>query len=159
MRRARETAAPLSLATGLPVTIEPALEEYDGGRRSYVPLHEIVDRDHPRLRQVRSGMLPEHVDVAAFRRRVSDGLERVIASAPGRRTVVCFCHAGVVNAYATTLLGIERPLPFPIDYVSVTRILASREGRRVVCSLNETGHTRRLPRPGEAILPDQAALR
>lgn len=151
MRRAQETAAPLARVTGLPVVTDLALEEYDGGRRSYIPLHEVTDPDHPRRRRVRAGLLPDFVDVSGFRKRVADGLGRVTDAHPGRSTVVCFCHGGVINAYVSTVLGIERPLPFPIDYVSITRILVSRDGRRVVRSINEDGHARALPRP-EAVV-------
>lgn len=83
----------------------------------------------------------------SFRKRVLAGFERVADTYPGRRSVACFCHAGVINIYLTSLLGIRRTLPFPIDYVSLTRVLAARDGRRVVRSMNEVGHVRCLPTP------------
>jgi probable phosphoglycerate mutase len=46
----------------------------------------------------------------------------------------------VINIHLQDLLGTAMPLTFPIDYVSVTRILFSRSGRRTVASVNETQH-------------------
>ena len=33
-----------------------------------------------------------------------------------------------------------RPLAFPLDYVGITRVLAGRDGRRVVRTVNEIAH-------------------
>ena len=50
------------------------------------------------------------------------------------------CHGGVINAYASHVLGIEFPLFFQPTYTSVNRFLASSAGHRSVVSLNEAGH-------------------
>ena len=50
------------------------------------------------------------------------------------------CHAGVINAYLGHVLGIDAGLAFPIDYTSISRVLAGRDGRRTVFSVNETQH-------------------
>ncbi len=50
----------------------------------------------------------------------------------------------VINVALGRYLGIARALPFVIDYTSVSRITASRTGRRAVISVNETAHVRLL---------------
>jgi broad specificity phosphatase PhoE len=66
--------------------------------------------------------------------------ERIIASHPGRETAVVVAHAGVVNTWLAHLLGLDRPLVFPLDYAGITRVLAGRDGRRLVRTVNEIAH-------------------
>jgi broad specificity phosphatase PhoE len=87
-----------------------------------------------------AGLMPEEVDAAAFTRRVAAGFERVVAAHPGRVTAVVVAHTGVVSAWLAHLLGVARPLVFPIDYVGITRVVAARDGRRVVRTVNEIAH-------------------
>ena len=65
--------------------------------------------------------------------------ERVIEANPGGKVAIV-AHGGVINAYASHVLGIDNPLFFLPHYTSVNRFLASRAGHRSVVSLNETGH-------------------
>ncbi|MDN5749504.1 MAG: hypothetical protein L0H64_13475 [Pseudonocardia sp.] len=53
----------------------------------------------------------------------------------------------MVNAWLAHLLGIDRPLAFPLDYTGLTRVLAGRDGRRVVRSVNEITHVSDLLTP------------
>ncbi|MCJ0903120.1 histidine phosphatase family protein, partial [Rhodococcus sp. ARC_M6] len=48
-------------------------------------------------------------------------LDDIVTSTDNDATVAVFCHGGVVNIVLQELLGLERPLTFPIEYVSVTR--------------------------------------
>jgi 2,3-bisphosphoglycerate-dependent phosphoglycerate mutase len=153
MRRAQETARPLSLSRELPVEIHDDLAEYDSGQQSYVPVHELREADPALWQQMLRGDLPDHVDLAAFRARVISALERIADAHPGRRTVAVFCHAGVMNAALSGYLEIARGLPFAMDYCGVSRILAGRDGRRSVLSVNETGHVRSLLATVESASP------
>ena len=90
--------------------------------------------------RVLAGLLPEHVDAGEFGSRVAGALERIIAAHPGRSTAVVIAHAGVINVWLARLLGMTRPLAFPLDYVGMTRVLAGRDGRRVVRTVNEITH-------------------
>jgi probable phosphoglycerate mutase len=144
MLRARQTAAPLAAALGLPVELDDDLAEYDSGQQAYIPVHEMAV-SHPELwQQMVRGELPDFVDLPAFRGRVVGALERIMTAHSGRDAVVVFCHSGVINAALSGYLGIDRALPFPIDYTSISRVLAARSGRRAVSSVNETGHVRAL---------------
>ena len=141
LRRALETTEPLRDALGLPAVVEPGVTEFDPDAEIYVPLEELKAEDPERWRQMVQGGLHAHIDIDAFREGVRATLERVIAENPGGRVAVV-CHGGVINAWASHVLGIDAPLFFDPFYTSVNRFLAASSGERSVASLNETGHLR-----------------
>ena len=136
MRRARETAVPLSEKLGLEVVVDPGLAEFDRDAASYIPIEELKAANDPRWNQ-----LPERPE--EFAAEVVEAVERIIAAHPGQRVAVV-CHGGVVNAYAGHVLGIDDPLFFLPAYTSISRILASASGIRSIGSLNESSHVRHL---------------
>lgn len=140
MARARATAAPLAAALGVEPVLVDDLREYDADAAHYVPVHEMPVVDPAGWQRIVDGLLPEGVDVAEFTGRVAAALERIIAAHPGRGTVVVVAHAGVVNCWLAHLLGIDRPLAFPLDYTGISRVLAVRDGRRLVRTVNEIAH-------------------
>lgn len=140
LARARATAAPLAAALGREPEIVDDLREYDATAGHYVPVHEMAALVPAAWERMLAGLLPENVDVPAFTARVDGAFEKIIAAHPGRATVVVVAHAGVINAWLAHLLGIARPLAFPLDYAGITRVLAGRDGRRVVRTVNETRH-------------------
>ncbi len=143
-RRARETAAPLEQALGMTAEAEPGLAEFDSADSSYVPVEELKAAGDPRWQSLMKGELYSRgVDPVAFRARVVDAVERIVARHPGGRAVL-FSHAGTINAAAGQVLAQERTIWFPPAYCSITRIGAARDGRRGITSLNETGHVRDL---------------
>lgn len=144
LRRARETAAPLATASGRSPRLLEGLREYDADAAGYVPVHEMARVDPSGWERMRAGLLPAHVDTATFAARVTDTLEAIVAAHPGVCTAVVVAHAGVIDVYLAGLLGIDRPLAFPLDYAGITRVQAGRDGRRVVRSVNETGHVAHL---------------
>jgi probable phosphoglycerate mutase len=140
LRRARETAAPLAAALDRTPGLVAGLREYDADSAHYVPVHEMPRLDPAGWERMLAGLLPGHVDVSAFTDRVVVAVEEIVAAHPGRQTAVVVAHAGVINVYLAHLLGIGRPLTFPLDYSGVTRVLAGRDGRRVVRTVNEIAH-------------------
>jgi 2,3-bisphosphoglycerate-dependent phosphoglycerate mutase len=140
LARARGTAAPLAAAFGLDPQVVADLREYDADSEHYVPVHEMARLDPAAWQRMLAGLLPEHVDVPAFTARVNGALERIIAAHPGRSSAVVIAHAGVVNTWLAHLLGLARPLTFPLDYTGITRVIAGRDGRRVVRTVNEIAH-------------------
>jgi broad specificity phosphatase PhoE len=142
--RAVETAAPLAAALGLDVVIEPGIAEFDSDHSSYVPVEELKENQDPRWLALKAGDLyGVGIDPVAFRARVVDAIERIAAAHPGGRAVL-FTHSGATNAAAGHVLGQERAIWFAPAYCSLNRIAASRDGRRGIISLNETGHVRDL---------------
>lgn len=140
LARARATAAPLARALGREPVVVDGLREYDAEARHYVPVHEMARHDPAGWQRILDGHLPGHIDVEAFAERVGAAVEEVVAAHPGRETAVLVAHAGTINVWLRGLLGLARPLTFPLDYTGITRVLAGRDGRRVVRSVNETGH-------------------
>ncbi|MEC8998841.1 MAG: histidine phosphatase family protein [Actinomycetota bacterium] len=135
--RARQTVAPLAARLGLEVAIEPLVNEYDAGELEYVPVERLKADGDPRWDAIISG--EDIVDPEAFRDQVVLGMERIISANPGR-TVVVGCHGGVVSAYLSHVLGVDRVLFYEAHYTSVCRVAASSAGHRSVRSINELGH-------------------
>ncbi|ANY05031.1 histidine phosphatase family protein [Pseudonocardia sp. HH130630-07] len=140
MRRAVQTAAPLAAARGLDAVTRAELREFDAERPEYVPVAELARTDPAAWARMRDGHLPGHVDAAGFAARVHTAVETIVADHPGRTTVVVVAHAGVVNAYLAAVLGLDRGLPFPLDYAGITRVLCARDGLRKVRTVNELAH-------------------
>ncbi|WP_431966234.1 histidine phosphatase family protein [Nocardia sp. bgisy134] len=139
-RRARETAAPTAAKLGLPVEIVDDLAEYDRDLPAYIPIEDAKLEFRDAYERIKAGYLPEQIDGPAFVHRVREAATEIAASTDPAETVVAFAHGGVINVLLQEVLGLPRPLTFPIDYCSVTRILFSRTGRRTAATVNENGH-------------------
>jgi probable phosphoglycerate mutase len=150
LARAVATATPLTTALGITPIARDDLCEFDAGAGQYVPVHEMAAADPETWERMRAGLLPSHVDAAAFTGQVTGALEAVVAAHPGRATVVVVAHAGVINVWLAGLLGIAQPLPFPLDYTGITRVVASRDGLRKIRTVNEIGHVADLLDPASA---------
>ena len=140
LRRARETAAPLAAALDLRPEVLPGLAEYDAEATHYIPVHQMPEEDPAGWARILAGRLPPEVDVPAFRARVTSCIGGIAERYPGPVTVVGVAHAGVINIYLAELLGLARPLTFPLDYAGLTRVSVSRAGRRSVRTVNEIAH-------------------
>jgi len=141
-RRAAQTAEPVAAARRLAVEQVEDLAEYDHGLDHYFTIETAKTAASDAYERIRAGLLPEFVDAEHFRTRVLRGLDHVVASCEHSDTAAVFVHGGVINVVLEHMLDLPRPLTFPIEYTSVTRILVSRSGARRVASVNETGHVR-----------------
>ncbi|ONM49113.1 histidine phosphatase family protein [Nocardia donostiensis] len=139
-RRAKETATPTAAKLGLDVEVIDDLAEYDRDLPVYVPIEDAKTEFRDTYERIKAGYLPVQIDGEAFRRRVIDAITEIAADTDAADTVVIFAHGGVINVMLQDVLGLARPLTFPIDYCSVTRILLSRTGRRSAATVNENGH-------------------
>jgi broad specificity phosphatase PhoE len=139
-RRAVQTAEPFAASRGLAVEIDDRLAEYDRGLSHYVPIEQIRTERPEEWARMAAGHLPGGVDEDAFRGRVSAALSDIVTAAEHDDTVVAFSHGGVINVVLHELLGTPRLLSFPIDYVSVTRLLYARSGQGTVATVNGTEH-------------------
>ena len=139
-RRALETVEPLVRLTGLPLTADEALCEFDRDVGGYVPLEEAGGDPQQRWQDLRRGLWNgRRFDLHAFRDRVVTALDAVVAAHAGERVVVA-CHGGVVNAYAGHVLGVAEPFFFQPAYTGTTVVRASRGGHREVAVLNDSCH-------------------
>ena len=71
-----------------------------------------------------------------FVTRVRTALDEIIDSHPGE-TVAAVCHGGVISIVLNDVLGTPIETYYDAKYTSVTRISASRSGRRSMSSFNE----------------------
>jgi probable phosphoglycerate mutase len=141
LRRARETAAPLARSLGVVAQLEPGVVEFDAAAPSYVPLEELKASDYDAWKSLVSNGFYLEGDAAKFRATVVEALERIVSRHQGERVAVV-CHGGVINAWASHLLGVERIFLFEPVYTSVSRFVAARSGERSLVSLNEASHLR-----------------
>ena len=139
LRRARETAQPLAVALGIEARVEPGVTEFDAAADQYVPLEELKEQDYARWKALISNGFYLEGEVETFRATVVAALERIIAAHAGAHVAVV-CHGGVINAWTSHLLGLERMFLFEPVYTSVSRYLAASSGERSLLSLNETAH-------------------
>jgi len=146
LRRARETAAPLARLQALSVEVEQRIIELDHASEDYIPLEQLKAEDPEAWKAKLGEEGYADVDLPAFRTRVVEGLEAIVERHPGGRVAVA-CHGGVVNAWASHILGLAEPLFFEPAYTSINRFLAASSGERSIQSLNETGHLQ--VRPGQ----------
>ncbi|MGL4306348.1 MAG: histidine phosphatase family protein [Mycobacteriaceae bacterium] len=142
--RAQQTAEPLSSSIGLPIKVFDNLAEYDYGLSAYIRIDEANELAPQAYAQIRAGFFPDFIDARAFRMRVLQGFAEVIEQHEHDQTIVVAAHGGVINVYLQEILELKKPLTFPIDYCSMTRVLVSRNGKRRVSSINETAHVRDL---------------
>ncbi|MFD6352893.1 histidine phosphatase family protein [Nocardia tengchongensis] len=138
--RARETARPTAEKLGLDIDILDGLAEYDRELPMYIPIEDAQQEFRETYERIKAGHLPEQIDGDAFIARVRDSVAGIVAAADPADTVVVFAHGGVINVLLQDVLGLARPLTFPIDYCSITRILYSRTGGRTAATVNENGH-------------------
>lgn len=141
--RARQTAAPLAAARGLDVVTVADVAEFDRDAAEYVPVEELKAADDPRWRALVDGQWTATETVEAFRARVRDAVEGIVAAHRGERVAVV-CHGGVINAYLAHVLGLDgsvRAFFYP-NYTSISRVAAASTGERSIVTVNETGHLR-----------------
>lgn len=143
--RARQTAEPVAAVLGLEALVVDGLAEYDRESNWYIPIEELRAAGDPRWLEY----LDEHwgtdrgVDPDGFRAGVVRTIEEIIDANPGGR-VAAVAHGGVINAYVAHVLQTPMAGVFEPAYTSITRILAARTGERMVKSMNEASHVKRL---------------
>lgn len=146
LTRAIETATPLAEALGIEPVVADGVAEFDRDHHSYVPMEELRETDHAAwLLAMQNGGMPPEADPLAFRDLVVASVDEIIVAHPGQ-TVAVFCHGGVVNAYASHLVGKDEIFFFEPIYTSISRFRGSSAGHRSIVSLNEAGHLRGVPR-------------
>ena len=141
--RARETALPLARRRRLDVRIEQGISEYDADSELYIPMEELKATDYERWHEVVSGGYATDFELKIFHDVVVAAMERIIAAHSGSRVAV-FCHGGVINCWATKVLGMPPRLFVDATYTGVSRFMAATSGERSLGSLNETAHLRGL---------------
>ena len=137
MLRAIQTAEPFAAQSGHQILTREGIVEFDRGSGAYIPMEELKRDDYPAWKAFASG---DHgADIVGFQEMVVETLEAIVEANAGR-TVVVFCHGGVVNVWTAHVLGMAPRLFFEPVYASVHRYMCARTGERNVVSLNERCH-------------------
>lgn len=141
LRRAVQTAAPLSAAIGIEPVLVPGIAEWDQHSNEYIPVEELKAANDPRWLEMAKGGFNSEEIPEEFHNRVLEAIEDIINKHKGD-TVVVTCHGGVINDYLSHILGISTSQFFYPNYTSIHRIAASSSGHRSILSINETSHLR-----------------
>ena len=105
--------------------LREALVEYDRAASHYIPMEQLKAEDYAAWKAFVDGGYGDEIDIELFRRRVAAGMEAIIDAHPGERVAV-FCHGGVVNVWASTVLGMTPRLFVDVAYASISRFSARR---------------------------------
>ena len=141
LRRAVQTAEPLSIAIGIKPILVPGIAEWDQHSNEYIPVEELKAANDPRWLEMAKGGFNSDEIPEDFHNRVLTAIEDIIDKHKGE-TVVVTCHGGVINDYLSHILGISNSQFFYPNYTSIHRIAASSSGHRSILSINETSHLR-----------------
>ena len=126
--------------------VEEGVAEFDKDADSYVPMEELKASGDPRWHEIVGGGYFGDTSPDEFQSTVVRTVERIIADNPGGRVAIV-CHGGVINAYLAHVLDLDDLLFFEPAYTSISRVVASRRGHRMLLSANETAHLRDLRTP------------
>ena len=140
LQRARETAQPLAERWQMTPTVVDGIAEYDRHEKVYIPLEEVKADKAAFARFVGQNDSPVR---RAWRAEVAATVEELVAAHRGQR-IAAVCHGGVINAYLSFVLGIDKPMFFEPEYTSVHRITAASTGQRTVLTMNEAPFLRGL---------------
>ncbi|MCZ6640850.1 MAG: histidine phosphatase family protein [Gammaproteobacteria bacterium] len=142
MVRARQTADPYVELTGNAAVIRDGLEEFGREASSYIPVEQLKRENYEAWQALATDFASEpELGLDEFGNTVVEAIEEIIASHRSQ-TALVFCHGGVINAWASHVLGITTRMFFEPVYTSVHRFLCASTGERNIVSLNETAHLR-----------------
>lgn len=141
LKRAVQTAEPISALLGLTAEVEEGVSEFDASSSEYVPIEELKASNDPRWQEMLDGTwTPEDgMSREEFRDIVVPAINSIIDGSPSQRVAVT-CHGGVINAFFSHMLGLTEPMFFEPHYTSINRLVASSRGHRTLVAINEIGH-------------------
>jgi probable phosphoglycerate mutase len=135
MKRTRETIAPYAAAAGVEVLEDPDLIEAHIGEWERVSFRDILASDASMLHRLRHQEplwrnAPGVEQLAPFRARVRDAIERILERHP-EGNVVVVCHGGVINAYLAPIFGIDHEMFFLPENTSLNGVVVDGAERRI----------------------------
>ncbi len=141
LRRARETAAPLEASKGMVAEVHAGVAEFDPDSDTYIPLEELKVINYELWRRQMEEKRFGEIDPLEFREVVVGALSEIAGSHRSQRVAVV-CHGGVINAWASHVLGMDEVFFFEPTYTSINRFMVASTGQRSVVTLNESAHLR-----------------
>jgi 2,3-bisphosphoglycerate-dependent phosphoglycerate mutase len=143
LRRAQETAEPLTAGRDIALVTDIGLAEWDQHSSDYVPVEELKAANDPRWQAMLDGTWSSEETEESFRERTITSIEGIVERHRGGRVAVV-CHGGVINLYLSHILGLSDGTKgfFYPNYTSINRVAAASSGERSVVTINETSHLR-----------------
>ncbi len=143
LRRAIQTAEPLSARLSLPLAIVDDIAEFDRESSEYVPVEELKASNDPRWQRMLEDDWSDRPETKEqFSTRTITAIDQIVANHRSQ-SVAVVCHGGVINAYlARVLETVDRNNFFYPNYTSIHRVVAGQNGQRQVLTINETAHLR-----------------
>jgi broad specificity phosphatase PhoE len=145
LRRAQETAEPISARLKLPVIDDPRLMELDAGQFEGRLRSELADVYPVELACWLSGDEDFAIPGGESRRQLAErgcAALRAIAAA-GHRQAVVVTHGGLLSATLRSLLNMSEAVsPFALQNGSITRVTADDHGQFTLVAFNEIEHLR-----------------
>lgn len=151
MARAIQTARPTAVSHQLEIQPveglrEIALGTLESDAMAGATPEEVATLLRTRLREIANiavstgswESIPGTEPSTLLRARLTTAMDRIIAAHPGERVLIV-SHAGAINAYLASLLGISHDYFFPTANTSVSVMRAQGE-RRMLFSLNDIAH-------------------
>ena len=142
MRRAVETAAPLSQSKSLTPQLREGVAEFDRKASHYIPVEQLKQNDYESWQRLMRGET-DGVDFDRFADEVVSTLNEIISGHRGQ-TVAVTCHGGVINAWTAHVLGMPQRMFFNPDYTSISRYMIASSGERTIITVNEHTHLKGL---------------
>jgi broad specificity phosphatase PhoE len=146
--RAKETAEALARATRREVRLDPRIREVYLGDESVA---DFAPEERARVVRERLEMLanialrdgswaavPGVEPTSEVRARMLAAVDDILAAHPSGHVAIV-SHAGSINAYLASLLGIPRDFFFPIGNTSLNSVRVA-DGRAMLLRLNDTAH-------------------
>ena len=141
MVRARQTSAPLEAAFGMEAIVDDGVREFDDDANEYIPVEELKkDKEAWRAYLKETSNLTRD----DFNQTVVSAIRAIVDDNKGNKVAIV-CHGGVINAWASDVLGLDGSMFFNPNYTSINRFMCASSGERSVLSLNDVGHLRDKP--------------
>lgn len=137
MKRALQTAGPLSKQKGLNIEVCDGVAEYDQESEHYIPVEKLKEHDFEAWQRLMKGEMEENFP--QFAATVCESLEVIVDENRGKRVAVT-CHGGVINVWAARVIGFDPRMFFNPNYTSINVFMAASSGEKSVITLNEHAH-------------------
>ena len=137
MKRAFQTAEPLSKQKGLEIEVSDGVAEYDRNAAQYVPVEKLKEHDYDAWKRLMNGEV--EADFQDFAATVCQDLQAIVDDNRGKRVAVA-CHGGVINVWAAHVIGFEPRMFFNPNYTSLNTFMAASSGEKSIITLNEHVH-------------------
>lgn len=137
MKRALQTAEPLSQLKGLDIEVRDGVAEYDQNAGQYIPVEQLKEQDFDAWSRLMKGEV--EADFPAFAQTVCESLDEIVTENSGKRVAVA-CHGGVINVWTARVIGFDPRMFFNPNYTSLNVFRAASSGERSVITLNEFSH-------------------